>query len=190
VNVPPSVLAARETSERIFSRAAVITAIDRLAVRLTVALAEENPILVCVLHGALPFTAALMQRLQFPLQLTYVHVGRYGEGTEGGALTWHARPQLELEGRHVVLIDDILDEGVTMAALKRFCAEAGARRTTGVVLLDKRTVREARGAAPPDHAALDCPDRYVFGWGMDFEGYWRNLPDIHALPSTSAAAAD
>ncbi len=165
----------RQSAERVYTAAEVTAAIDRLAVRLTVALAEENPLLLCVLNGGLPFTAALMQRMQIPLTLSYVHVGRYHGATRGGELTWHARPQADLEGRHVLLVDDILDEGLTLAALEAWCLEQGARAVTSTVLLEK-------GAGSREiFAALPCPDRYVFGWGMDFEGYWRNLPEIYAL---------
>ena len=177
MSVPQRILAARETAELVFPAETVLTAIDRLAVRLTVALAEENPLLLCVLNGGLPFTAALMQRLQFPLALSYVHVGRYAEGTRGGELQWHARPGIPLTDRHVVLVDDIVDEGVTLAALEAWCLEAGAREVTTAVLLDKT----ARSGGYDGFTALSCPDRYVFGWGMDFEGYWRNLPAIYAL---------
>lgn len=177
MTVPARILAARETADVLFTRETVIAAIDRLAVRLTVALADENPLLLCVLNGGLPFTAALMQRLQFPLEMSYVHVGRYGDATRGGELRWHARPEMPLTDRHVVLVDDIMDEGITLAALSDWCREEGARAVTTAVLLDKT----APGGAGADFTALACPDRYVFGWGMDFEGYWRNLPDIHAL---------
>lgn len=179
--VPPAVVAARDGSEVLFSHEAVLRAIDRLSVRLSVALAELNPLLVCVMHGGLPFTAAVMQRLHFPLQLTYLHVGRYGDAIRGRELSWHAQPALEPAGRHVVLLDDIVDEGVTLAALKAYCLTEGAAAVTTAVLLDKVSARERAGAPPPDLAALVCPDRYVFGWGMDFQGYWRNLPDIYAL---------
>lgn len=167
---------ALERGELVYSAEQVTKAIDRLAVRLTVELAEKNPLLLCVLNGGLPFTGALMQRLIFPLELSYVHVGRYGDRTRGGNLTWHARPQTPVGGRHVVLLDDILDEGITLAALKAWCIEEGASAVTSVVLLEKGQEQRA------DFAALSCPDRYVFGWGMDFEGYWRNLPAIYALP--------
>jgi hypoxanthine phosphoribosyltransferase len=176
-SVPVRVLQARETAERLFSADTVLAAIDRLSVRLTVSLAEENPVLLCVLNGGLPFTAALMQRLQFPLELSYVHVGRYGDATRGGELRWHARPGIPLNGRHVVLLDDIADEGVTLAALEAWCRDEGATEVTAAVLLDKK----ARGGKRAAFSALECPDRYVFGWGMDFEGYWRNLPEIYAL---------
>lgn len=169
-----------ERAELIYSQDQVLAAIDRLAVRLTVALAEENPLLLCVLNGGLPFTGALMQRLLFPLELSYVHVGRYGDRTQGGELVWHSRPQTPLKDRHVVLVDDILDEGVTLAALQSWCREEGASAVTSVVLLDKAAAEQRQ----VDFAAMSCPDRYVFGWGMDFEGYWRNLPAIYALPET------
>lgn len=181
MSVPPAVLAAREQGEVLFSQAEVVRAIDRLAVRLEVALAEENPLLVCVLNGGLPLTAALMQRLSFPLQMTYVHVGRYSDTTQGGELTWHAAPPVDIRDRHVLLVDDILDRGVTLALLRNWALEAPARAVSTVVLLDK-TVSPARGIEA-DYAALTCPDRYVFGWGMDYQGYWRNLPDILALPA-------
>jgi hypoxanthine phosphoribosyltransferase len=178
VSAPERVEAARRSAECVYPAAEVIAAVDRLAVRLTVALADENPLLLCVLNGGLPFTGALMQRLQFPLTLSYVHVGRYGDAILGGELTWHARPQEDLSGRHVLLIDDILDEGVTLAALEDWCRCEGASAVTTAVLLEKG----AGGRAT--FAALPCPDRYVFGWGMDFEGYWRNLPDIYALDAS------
>lgn len=180
MSAPGRVTEAFERGELIYSRDQVLAAIDRLAVRLTVALAEENPLLLCVLNGGLPFTGALMQRLLFPLELSYVHVGRYGDQTQGGELSWHARPQPPLKGRHVVLIDDILDEGVTLAALQSWSLAEGASAVTSVVLLDKASADQSR----VDFAAMQCPDRYVFGWGMDFEGYWRNLPAIYALPET------
>jgi len=178
VKTPARIEAARQSAECLYTAADVTAAVDRLAVRLTVALADENPLLLCVMNGGLPFTGALMQRLHFPLTLSYVHVGRYGEATRGGALNWHARPQESLADRHVVLIDDILDEGITLAALEAWCGEEGASAVTTAVLLEKGEGGRAT------FAALPCPDRYVFGWGMDFEGYWRNLPAIYALAAS------
>ena len=182
MSVPAAVLAARDRSEVLFSRETVLQAIDRLAVRVTVALAEENPLLVCVLNGGLPFAGALMQRLQFPLELTYLHVGRYGRETRGGELIWHARSPVSFRDRHVLLADDILDKGVTMAALKTHCLETGARAVSVAVLVRKALTEPDPERLTPDFQALACPDRYLFGWGMDYQGYWRNLPDIHVLP--------
>ncbi len=175
MTIPERLERARQTAECLYTADEVTFAIDRLAVRLAVALADEHPLLLCVLNGGLPFTAALMQRMQIPLTLSYVHVGRYGDATRGRELTWHAYPQEDLKGRHVVLVDDILDEGITLAALEAWCLEAGAGAVTTAVLMEKGEGGRAT------YAALPCPDRYVFGWGMDFEGHWRNLPAIYAL---------
>lgn len=186
IEPPPEVLAARVRAEEIFAPAEVLRAIDRTAVAATLVLAEKNPLVLCVLHGALPFTGALIQRLHFPLELGCVHVGRYGDATEGAGLTWYARPQTPLAGRHVVLVDDVLDQGVTLAALKTWAVEEGAESVTIVVLVDKHIDGWESRPATADLAALESEDRYLFGWGMDFRGYWRNLPAIYALPRSAA----
>jgi hypoxanthine phosphoribosyltransferase len=179
---PPDVLAARHRAEEIVSAASVQFAIDQVALRLTVALSAENPVLLCVMNGGLPYAGELLKRLAFPLEMSYLHVGRYGNATRGDQLTWHARPTIELGGRHVVLIDDIFDQGYTLAALAAWVVEAGARAVTTTVLVDK-LLESARGVdINVDFAALRCPDRYLFGCGMDYRGYWRNLAAIYALP--------
>lgn len=186
IEPPPEALAARARAEEIFAPAEVMRAIDRTAVAATLVLAEKNPLVLCVLHGALPFTGALMQRLHFPLELGCVHVGRYGDATRGGELTWYARPQTPLEGRHVVLVDDILDRGVTLAALKAWAVAEGAESVTIVVLVDKRVEGWESRPVTADLTALESEDRFLFGWGMDYRGYWRNLPAIYALPESAA----
>ncbi|MFU8817593.1 MAG: hypoxanthine-guanine phosphoribosyltransferase, partial [Pseudomonadales bacterium] len=140
-----------------------------------------NPWLLTVMHGALPFAGALIMRLNFPLELGYLHVGRYHHATQGGALNWHATPSYDLRDRTVVLVDDVLDRGVTLAALVGWAQAAGAREVLTAVLVDKQ-VDDSRPVTA-DYAALLLPDRYLFGWGMDYQGYWRNLPAIYALPA-------
>lgn len=176
---PPAVLAALRDAQVLVDADALVRAIDQAAVRLAVLLSEENPVILTVLNGALPFTAALLQRLHFPLELACVQVSRYGSATTGGELHWHARPSTSLTGRHVVIVDDVLDQGLTLAAIRDWALEEGAARVTIAVLVDKQV-----GSPRPlvaDVVALSCPDRYLFGFGMDFQGYWRNLPAIYAL---------
>lgn len=178
--VPTDVLSARERAEEIVCGQRVQFAIDQTAVRIGARLASENPLLLCVLQGGLNYTAELARRLLFPLQLGYVHVGRYGDRTSGRDLRWIARPSVEVAGRTVVLVDDVLDQGVTLGELVRWANEAGARRVITTVLVEKEIARPGRLAV--DFAVLHCPDRYLFGCGMDYRGYWRNLPSIYALP--------
>jgi hypoxanthine phosphoribosyltransferase len=170
---------ARGEAECLFSHEQVLFAIDQLAVRVTVDLADTNPLLLCVMNGAVPFAGALLPRLHFPLELDYVHVSRYHGATEGGNLHWHAHPQCDLAGRTVLLVDDVLDHGVTLAALREWAADAGASAVYSAVLADKQIA--ASRPTEADYAALACPDRFLIGWGMDFQGYWRNLDGIYAL---------
>ncbi|MEQ8485243.1 MAG: hypoxanthine-guanine phosphoribosyltransferase [Pseudomonadales bacterium] len=183
--MPPEVLAARARAECLVDAQTVARAVDRLAVRLAVELQDANPWLLTVMHGALPLAGWLLARLPFPLQVGYLHVGRYGDATDGGELRWHAAPDYPLQGRTVLLIDDVLDRGETLAALVRWARDAGAARVLTAVLVDK--VVAATRPVAADFAALQCPDRFLFGCGMDFQGYWRNLPDIHALPAGDGA---
>lgn len=173
-------LAARERAELLIPYADVVKAIDQVSVRLTLACAESNPLLLCVMQGGLAFAGALQQRLHFPLECDYLQVSRYGSGTSGRELQWRVAPQASLANRSVVLIDDVLDEGVTLAELQRWALAQGASQVISTVLVDKQVASERTVAA--DFAALQCPDRFLLGWGMDLAGYWRNLDGIYALP--------
>ena len=178
---PAEVLAARARASCLVSAEEVIAAIDRLSVRLSLEFADANPHLLTVMHGALPFAGALLPRLAFPLTVGYVHVGRYRDATRGAGLVWHSEPEYRLDGRTVLLIDDVLDRGETLAELVAWASRAGASAVGTVVLVDKRV--NAPRPVEADYVALRCPDRFLFGCGMDFRGYWRNLPAIYALPA-------
>jgi hypoxanthine phosphoribosyltransferase len=134
-----------------------------------------------LLGGLLPL-ARLASQLHGDFVLDTCRVGRYGDATRGGILKWLAQPRVELRNRHVVLVDDIYDEGVTLEFLVRYCREAGALHITTVVLVRKRHGR-AQVGLQPDLVGLEVGDEYVFGCGMDYQGHWRHLPDIWALPS-------
>lgn len=178
--VPAAVLAARQRAELVFDEVEVDDALDRLADRLRPELECADPWVFTVMTGGLPAAAALLARFDFPLRVGYLHVGRYGGATRGGELRWHSRPDYDVRGRVVLLVDDIVDRGDTLAGLVRWARDAGAARVLTAVLAD-REVDEPR-AVSADYAALRCPDRYLFGCGMDFQGYWRNLRAIYALP--------
>ena len=177
---PARVLEARERAELIVSAERVQFAIDQTAVRLAARLTHANPVLLCVMQGGLMYAGELARRLQFPLQLGYVHVGRYRDATSGGVLDWIAKPNVDIAGRHVLLVDDILDQGVTLNGLLRWLGGQGASAITTTVLVNKEVQRAERVAV--DFAAVSCPDRFLIGCGMDYQGYWRNLPAIYALP--------
>ena len=169
-----------ERAACLYDKAAVERAIDQLAVQMTLDLEGDCPLIVCVMNGGLPFTAGLLQRLSFPLELDFVHAWRYLGATpeESGAL--HTRVGLgrDVAGRTVVLVDDVLDEGVTLARLSTRLAEDGAGRVLTAVLVDKDVPGRTTTA---DYAGLAAPNRFLVGCGMDYNGWWRNLNGIYAL---------
>lgn len=156
-------------------------AIHQVAQSINAELAERNPVVFCVMNGGLIFAGKLLPQLDFPLELSYLHATRYRNETTGGELFWKAKPEISFMDRDVLIIDDILDEGHTLAAISDFCRHAGARQVHTAVLIDKTHDRKARPELKADYVGLPCVDRYIFGYGMDYKGYWRNAPGIYAV---------
>jgi hypoxanthine phosphoribosyltransferase len=152
---------------------------DRMAAEITDRLADTFPVALCVMGGAVVFAGQLLPRLGFPLEFDYLHATRYRDGTRGGEIEWAMLPRKDLTGRTVLLLDDILDEGHTLAAARQKLLAMGASRVEIAVLAEKELGREKPIHA--DYVGVRLPDRYVFGMGMDAYGLWRNLPGIYAL---------
>jgi len=163
------------------SEAEVSAAIERLAAEMTARLASSRPVMLCVMNGALIFAGQLLTKLVFPLEVEYIHVSRYGSATAGGSLDWIVRPVRDLEGRTVVLLDDILDEGVTLAAITEYCTAAGAAEVLTAVLVDKKHKRKVKPEYKADFTGIETADRFLFGYGLDYKGFWRNAPGIYAV---------
>jgi hypoxanthine phosphoribosyltransferase len=168
-------------SDCIFTQAEVTTAFDRMAVEITERLSRANPIVLCVMHGGLIPTGRLLPILSFPLEAGYLHATRYGHAFRGCHLDWRVRPTEDLRGRTVLLVDDIIDEGATLAAIIDYCHAEGAREVLSAILVSKVHDRRVRPDLTGDFVGLYAPDRFLFGCGMDYKGYWRNLPAIHAV---------
>ncbi|HET7921334.1 MAG TPA: hypoxanthine-guanine phosphoribosyltransferase [Gammaproteobacteria bacterium] len=170
----------RDEAELLHDAESVARAVDDMARRIALELAHSNPLLICVLNGGLLLSAWLATRLDFPLQLDYAHVSRYRGTTRGGELEWIAHPRMPLKDRTLLLVDDIFDEGVTLASLVDDCRARGAREVRTAVLVRKQHERVATPLRP-DFVGLTVPDRYVFGCGLDYRNYLRNLPAIYAV---------
>lgn len=166
-------------AELIYSAETVTAAVSRVADEITVKLGDTNPLLLCVMSGGVPFAGHLMTQLHFPLEFDYMHVTRYGQDTTGGALSWRSAPWTPVKGRTVLVVDDILDEGLTLAAIVERMMELGAKACYTAVATDK--LNGKRKPVTADFVALTVPDRFVFGYGMDVRGMWRNLPAIYAM---------
>ena len=168
-----------ETAELIHSAAAVDAAIERVAAEIAATLKDRYPLVLSVMGGAVVFTGRILPLLKFPLDFDYIHASRYAAATSGGPVHWKVEPKGNVAGRVVLVLDDILDIGDTMLAIRQRILGLGAEAFYSAVLTDKQ-----KGQAKPiyaDFVGLSLPDRYVFGCGMDAHGIWRNLPAIYAL---------
>jgi hypoxanthine phosphoribosyltransferase len=168
-----------DNAEQICTAREVEDAVARVAQEVNAQLAGSFPLVLAIMGGAVVFAGHLLPRLEFPLEFDYIHVSRYGDATEGGKITWRVEPAKNVAGRTVLVLDDILDEGATLAEVKRRILAAGASAFYSAVFSSKDIGR----AKPivPDFVGLTLPNRFVFGFGMDVSGAWRNLPAIYAV---------
>lgn len=169
-----------DNSRLIFSTQQIHQAMDELAVKMNTVLQNTKPLVLCVMQGGLIFSGQLIPRLDCLLEIDYIHATRYQNGTIGSAITWKAEPAASLLGRTVLILDDILDEGLTLKAIKQYCKEQGAKQILSAVLLHKKHSRGDQ-SVNADFIALEVEDSYVFGFGMDYEGQYRQLDAIYAL---------
>lgn len=167
-----------QKADRLYAPDVIEVALDRMAAAITAEAAHRNPLLVCVMTGGVVPFGKLLPRLPFPLEIDYVHATRYGDKLHGGDLQWRVGPSIPPRGRYVLLIDDILDEGNTLAAIEARYRADGAAEVRKAVLVVKDRPRTNK--INVEFKALDVPDRYVFGYGMDYKGYLRNAPGIFA----------
>ena len=164
-------------SRCVFGSQTVDRAVDRVAVEMALRLWDARPIVVCLMNGGLPFTGDLLRRFHFDLELDYLHLSRY-QHTTGGEIRFVRRLERPLSGRTVLLVDDVLDAGETLAAAQREVSAAEPAEVLSAVLVRKDT----EAVAEVDYAALDGPDEFLVGRGMDCDGAFRQLSGIYALP--------
>ncbi|SFB82909.1 hypoxanthine phosphoribosyltransferase [Marinospirillum celere] len=158
----------------------VAKAFDKMAAEVTEQLKNAMPVVFCVMNGGLFTTSELVKRLKFPLEMDYMHATRYRRQIKGGELHWRVEAEVSMKDRSVLIVDDILDEGATLAAILDHCRKQGARDVKCAVLVDKKHDRKAIEGFKADFTGLEVEDRYLFGCGMDYQGYLRNLPAIYA----------
>jgi hypoxanthine phosphoribosyltransferase len=168
-----------EQSDLVASADEVQAALRRVAAEIDARLAGAYPLVLPVMGGAVVFAGQLLPLLRFPLDFDYIHVSRYGAATRGAHIEWRVTPPESVRGRTVLVVDDILDGGETMAAIRERLLALGASAFHCAVLVEKVLAKPKPIAA--DFVGLRIPDRFVFGYGMDAKGFWRNLPEIRAM---------
>lgn len=170
----------RRNARRLLSPDDVAATFERMGRDITARLADTNPVVLAVMHGGAFTAVELCRHFDFPYEFAYVHVSRYGNELSGGDLGWLVEPKPQLAGRSVLLVDDILDEGVTLSALREALARVGAAAVSTAVFAVKALTRPVERPAA-DFVGVEVEDVYVFGCGMDYKGYWRGLPELLAV---------
>ncbi len=159
------------------------TAIDGLATQINHDFAGKDVAFLTIMNGGMIFASSLSMKLNLDMEMDYLQLSRYGKSQKGGQLVWKYQPEIDMKNHHVILCDDIYDEGHTLAAAHAWCLSKGALSASSVVLIHKehdRTYADYK----PDYVALNIPDHYIFGYGMDLEEKLRQLPEIYYLPQS------
>ncbi len=178
--LPNDLVAALQNSDLLYGRTEIDEAIARIAEDIRAEYLGDKPVYLTIMHGGMLFAAQLALEIDVDLEFDYLHATRYRGATTGSGLAWLHRPATPLEGRRVLLADDILDEGHTLKAVRNWCEDQGAADVRIAVLSVKNHDRRVEGISA-DYVALEVPDRYVYGFGMDYHEQGRNLPGIYAL---------
>ncbi len=167
------------SADCLYTEEQVERAISRLAEEISEKLKRENPLVLCLMNGAVIFTGKLLTQLDFPLQVDYIHASRYQGKTVGDVLEWIHTPGIDIENRAVLILDDILDEGITLDETMKFCRSKGAKSVYSAVLVEKEL--EVEKPCRADFVGLLTGNRYLFGYGLDYKHYLRNAAGIYAL---------
>lgn len=170
-----------DNAECLHSAEAVQKALDTMAKEITDKLKDKNPLLICVMTGALITMGHLATRLPFPLEMDYIHATRYRGAMRGGDLHWLVEPRQSLKDRTILIVDDIMDGGLTLSAIIDYCKQAGAAEVYTAVMVSKIREREPGVDFEPDFVGLTTEDKFLFGFGLDYEEYLRNAPGIYAV---------
>ena len=170
-------------SEVLFTAQEVNAGTSRIAAALNRDYAGQHPLILSVMGGAVVFSGQLLPQLDFPLDFDIVQASRYGDKTVGSQLTWRVAPRDNIVGRDVIILDDILDEGITLAAIVDLVKRNGAKSVACAVFCVKDYGEEINARKPlkAEYVGIVVPNRFIYGYGMDVSGAWRNLPAIYAV---------
>ena len=181
MTIPAKIKNVYENATCLYTTKEVEAALDRMAIKIHQQLNDKNPVILCVMIGGLVPLGNLLPRLDFPLEVDYVHATRYNGEIRGGELFWKVKPSLNLNGRTVLIVDDILDGGVTLACIVEEVKLMGVKDVLTAVLVDKHHKRLENGLKHADFVGLEVDDHYIFGYGMDYNEYLRNAPGIFVV---------
>ena len=174
----------------IYNKQQITAAIDKMANKITTDMNGKKPILLCVVNGGIFITGQLLERITIPLELDYIHATRYNNDVYGKEIRWRATPATEIKDRNIVVIDDVLDQGITLKEIEKWCLQQGASSVYNVVLFDKTECRSPNGVQQADCCGLVAPNEYLFGCGLDVKGYYRNTSELYSIPTSMLQELD
>ncbi len=181
LNMPETIRDVFSKASCLYSKSEIDTALDEIAHQISDQLSDTNPVFLCVVVGGMVALGNLLPRLDFPLEVDYVHATRYRNSTVGHEIEWKVKPSIPLHNRTVIVVDDILDGGITLEAIIQDCYAQGALKVYSAVLVDKVDARVPEGLQKADFVGLRVGNHYVFGYGLDYKGYLRNAPGIYVV---------
>ncbi len=159
----------------------ILARLDELAAAITAHYRGRPLTALALLNGALFFAGDLLRRIPLPLLIDTVAVSSYRHEASSGKLTLRSAPKLPVAGREILLLDEILDTGLTLRGVRDYLLEQGAAEVRSCVLLDKACRRAPGGLAHADWCGFEIPDVYVVGYGLDADEQHRNHPFVGVL---------
>ena len=170
----------RDIERVLYSQEEIAAKVRELGAQISADYAGKNLVLVSVLKGAVVFMADLMRAVTIPCSIDFMSVSSYGKETRSSGVV-RIRKDLDeqLEGKHVLIVEDILDSGLTLSYLREYIVQKGAESVRIATLLDKPSRRCV--AVYPDYTCFTVPDAFVVGYGLDYNEIYRNLPYVGIL---------
>jgi len=169
-----------DLEEVLFSEEQIADCVTRLGSRLAADYKDKQPLLICVLKGAVLFMADLVKRMDIPLEMDFMAISSYGESSRSSGVVRILKDlDGSVEGRHVLIVEDIVDTGLTLAYLRDLLAQRRAASVRIVALFDKPDGRKVEIA--PDYYGFTVPNRFIVGYGLDYAEKYRNLPVVGVL---------
>ena len=173
-------LEARQNSKKVISEAEIVGALDCMASEAALILSNRNPLILAVMHGGVFTAVELCHRFDFAFEFEFIHLTRYGRSLKGGNLDWKVRPSYDLQGRTVLVVDDVLDEGITLKEIHAELEKCGVSKVYFAVLVKKK-LKSFMERIDVDFLGVEIESNYLFGCGLDYKGYWRGLKALYAL---------
>ncbi|SFJ35907.1 hypoxanthine phosphoribosyltransferase [Thermoflavimicrobium dichotomicum] len=170
----------QDMEEILISEEQIQKRVKELAAELKKDYADLNPLCICILKGAVPFMADLIRAMDIPLEMDFMAVSSYGASTQSSGVVRIVKDlETSVEGRHVLVVEDIIDSGLTLSHLIELLKARNAKSVKVVTLLDKPERRKIN--LSPDYSGFTIPNKFIVGYGMDYAEKYRNLPYIGVL---------